>query len=766
MNDARSLMRRGTAALLLLLQVVVLAAPTAARQIADPDPTEDGGGGGGGVFGYSVPPEGFRWSAPSRADDWKDAWRERGSAKVWPTETYDGEYVNPSSWPIHVMGCQSENDWLSNVHPEIYEKLQQQDKLEGTNFYPNQTTLYRWQWNGEDTGFTKDCWGKLDFPAQGSYFATLTVRYKNGVEEKWTRPVEVKDLLVVVLGDSSASGEGAPDSALVKNDSGYTTKRADWVDNRCHRSDNAGGAQAAKRLEAADQSSSVTFLSFACSGATLDTDIYKNLVLDPYNPPDVADHRGVGITGPYAGIEPVKNSSGDDDLTQKLPSQVDQLWNALTDFGAHPPRKIDVLIVAGGINDARFADMAGVCVIAPFCYGVRTGVLGHNEMSLDDRFLTQNVKSVPGGWDALGEALADPRPLNNGTWATMSFAKKLALQYPPFFHDDEGDQCSYILYESLPAWAYALAILTFTPFFPPGWTVDEIDHANEFWAPALDENVELGAERNGFDYVDTIANRFHLHGICADDRYINNPIDSDQRQGDADGEIGINSALSSKGTAHPNTKGYSAYADEIMRHINSLVRKEDNVPPVAVWDKVSVSYSKPRTFNVLTNDTDEDPGDVLAARIVSEPQHGTVTMKLDGTATYKPDGRFVGPDLFTYEVTDGGNTQVGAVYITVMKPTRFIPRVIAGETAEIGGLVTGLILEPPYRLEFDKQPSLEQGNFYFEPDDGILYFDPPPIRRRRIRLDYTLYSDTPSVTSPSYGESTRGTLILKPRRAR
>ena len=734
--------------------------------IADPDPTEDGGGGGGGTYGYTPPPDGFRWSAPNRQKDWVQAWRERGSAKVWPTETYDGGYVNPSSWQIYVMGCQSENDWLSNVHPDIYEKLQQQDELNDTNLHPNQTTLYRWQWNGQDTGFTKDCWGKLDFPAQGTYYATLTVRTKDGAEKTWTRPVEVKDLLVVVLGDSSASGEGAPDSPVVVNDSGYTTQRADWVDDRCHRSNNAGGAQAAKRLEAADSSSSVTFLSFACSGATLATPIYENLVLDPYNPPDPVDYRGIGLTGPYAGIEPVKNSSGDSDLTQKLPSQVDQLWNALTDFGAHPPRKVDVLIVAGGINDARFADMAGLCVIAPFCYGVQTGVLGTQPKTLDDRFLNENVASVPEGWDALGEALDDPKPLKNGTWASMEIGKRLALQYPPFFHDDEGDRCSYILYESLPAWAYALALLTFTPLFPPGWTFDEINHANDVWAPALDQKVSIGAGRNNFEYVNTIANRFHLHGICADDRYINDPLDSDSTQGGADGEVGLISSLSSKGTAHPNTKGYSAYADEILRHINTLVRTEDNSPPVAAWDKVSVSFNKPRTFNVLANDKDEDPGDVLAARIATQPQHGKVTMQLDGTATYTPDRGFLGNDLFSYEVTDGGNTQIGAVFVTVMRPGRFIPKVVAGQTNEIGGLLTGLNLEPPYRLEFDKQPALEQGNFYFELDDGILYFDPPPVPRRRIRLNYTLYSDTPNQTSPSYGESTRGTLILKTRRVR
>src|SRR3546814_5953796 len=61
--------------------------------------------------------------------------------------------------------------------------------------------------------------------------------------------VRAKDLLIVSIGDSMASGEGNPD--------GYTWVPAlnnhitDWVYRRCHRSKTSGHALAAKAIEEA-----------------------------------------------------------------------------------------------------------------------------------------------------------------------------------------------------------------------------------------------------------------------------------------------------------------------------------------------------------------------------------------------------------------------------------------------------------------------------------------------------------------------------------
>jgi hypothetical protein len=60
----------------------------------------------------------------------------------------------------------------------------------------------------------------------------------------------------------------------------------------------------------------------------------------------------------------------------------------------------------------------------------------------------------------------------------------------------------------------------------------------------------------------------------------------------------------------------------------------------------------PAGQGVLVNDRDveEDP---LTAVMLSEPAHGSVTLNPDGSFIYTPAPKFLGPDGFTYQVTDG-----------------------------------------------------------------------------------------------------------------
>src|SRR6478672_11439489 len=99
--------------------------------------------------------------------------------------------------------------------------------------------------------------------------------------------VDLRDLLVVSLGDSVASGEGNPDPGRI----GFH-----WLEQRCHRSLRSGAAQAARAVEQGDRHSDVTFVPLACSGATID----------------------VGLLGAYDGVQPNRRRG-------PLPPQVDVL---------------------------------------------------------------------------------------------------------------------------------------------------------------------------------------------------------------------------------------------------------------------------------------------------------------------------------------------------------------------------------------------------------------------------------------------------------
>jgi lysophospholipase L1-like esterase len=124
--------------------------------------------------------------------------------------------------------------------------------------------------------------------------------------------VTIKDILIVSLGDSFASGQGNPD--IQKDGSTPAT----WIDAPCARSSKAGPAQAAIEIEDADPHTSVTFLSLACTGAEIDKGILKKQgALDP---------------------------------------QIARLKDTLDG------RAIDALIISAGGNDLGFAKLVASCI--------------------------------------------------------------------------------------------------------------------------------------------------------------------------------------------------------------------------------------------------------------------------------------------------------------------------------------------------------------------------------------------------------------------
>lgn len=79
-----------------------------------------------------------------------------------------------------------------------------------------------------------------------------------------------------------------------------------------------------------------------------------------------------------------------------------------------------------------------------------------------------------------------------------------------------------------------------------------------------------------------------------------------------------------------------------------------NRPPVATADRFIVATDTPTLLDVLGNDSDPD-ADPITARVVTLPQHGSVSRSLDGRLLYTPDAGYEGPDAFTYRATDGAS---------------------------------------------------------------------------------------------------------------
>ena len=300
-----------------------------------------------------VPTARFDWSMPPRFDASWNAWRSYSHVSVAPVHhpavvdalyDYKSSFVNPPQWNPFFTACFS----LGGGSPLV-------------SFY-----WVLWQDGREiDTAHTSSCVlnnhpsdppdRRLDFPVLGSYLVSLSVTNQAGYSASTMQKVTIRDLLVVSFGDSSASGEG------------NRNQQTGWEDRLCHRSRTSGPALAAKHLEDADPKTSVTYLNFACSGASVTN----------------------GIIGPYYGEQ--RNPTD----VVPLEPQVDALVRAIC--GGRPAwrcrpsqqRPVDILTINVGVNDLGFSDLLTSCA-TPF-----TACLGHNWQETLPRRLQDILKHNP-----------------------------------------------------------------------------------------------------------------------------------------------------------------------------------------------------------------------------------------------------------------------------------------------------------------------------------------------------------------------------------
>jgi hypothetical protein len=110
-----------------------------------------------------------------------------------------------------------------------------------------------------------------------------------------------------------------------------------------------------------------------------------------------------------------------------------------------------------------------------------------------------------------------------------------------------------------------------------------------------------------------------------------------------------------------------------------------NGAPTAGGDSYSTGQDKPLRVaapGLLANDSDPD-GDALTAAEVSDPAHGEVFVRADGSFAYFPEEGYLGADSFTYKASDGSDSSDPAtVRIAVRDLTApTVKRVVPAENA-------------------------------------------------------------------------------------
>nr|MDT0660057.1 GDSL-type esterase/lipase family protein [Micromonospora sp. DSM 115978] len=195
---------------------------------------------------------------------------------------------------------------------------------------------------GREYALSGGCDQPVSYEADGSQVVEVHAAAGGRQVAVGARAIQIRDLLIVVLGDSVASGEGNPQ----------------WQDSRCHRSAAAGALGAAAALEEADRRSSITVVHLACTGASIDA----------------------GLLGDFRGITSVPGGP--------IPAQVPESKRII---GTRQP---DAVLVTVGINDTRVVEDVLVPCLLPI-YNCA------NQQATFDR----NLARLPAGYDRLATAL-------------------------------------------------------------------------------------------------------------------------------------------------------------------------------------------------------------------------------------------------------------------------------------------------------------------------------------------------------------------------
>lgn len=250
------------------------------------------------------------------------------------------------------------------------------------------TTTFSWTVT-DPNGHTTPLAGEdpiIDLP-QALYRVKLTATGLAGTSKpvSTTSNVLVKDVLIVSIGDSYASGEGNPVvPGVFEPQWAYSPDPAMNTENaNAHRSTIAAPAQFALQLEQSNPHQSVTFVSVANSGASIP----------------------VGVLGPMASIG---------DSSYQLPAEISELKQIIG------TRHIDVLTLTVGADDIGFTTQAERLIENTY--------FGYPTLKTILKDYNASLNSVPQHFAELAQAIQ-----------TLNLGQVLVTGYPDLTRNQNGN---------------------------------------------------------------------------------------------------------------------------------------------------------------------------------------------------------------------------------------------------------------------------------------------------------------------------------------
>ena len=330
--------------------------------------------------------------------------------------------------------------------------------------------------------------------------------------------------LIAFMGDSYASGEGAPQRGANK-----------WDAEPCHRSEENGRYRAAQLLGSLVPSRTVVtsaglrvvddfqVTDVSCSGATITS----------------------GILGPYTGVERMRPEGPGPKADLK--PQIDQVESWMK---AAPRNResIDTLVISIGGNDVGFAKIIATCMDPTHPTNCNEDSTLQTLMNIGNPFGGTLI-----GYARLRQAFVD---MDQKIREKLNPKRIILVAYPNGVRDEFGQLCDQYdeNFSLLPIFE------TYVPSIGAlgGATVHIKAAEASFIETQLigrvnNERRAIAADL-GWQFIN-IQNFTKTHGYCAAQPWFNTPKTSWNNQDDF------------TGTAHPNAKGYKVYENFLLREL-------------------------------------------------------------------------------------------------------------------------------------------------------------------------------------------------------
>ncbi|GAB1370352.1 hypothetical protein MASR1M45_04120 [Candidatus Kapaibacterium sp.] len=292
-----------------------------------------------------------------------------------------------------------------------------------------------------------------------------------------------RPLTIAYMGDSYASGEGAPDRN--KNPLNPLDKGKWDLDEPCHRSKNSGGELAISKIIREHKEWEIDYINTTCSGATL-----LNFFTDNQLKSDNTTFNRVQL------------------------EQVD-LWLSQYRYDG-----LDILLTDGGGNDMGFAPVAE--------RGLKSIFMGKIDKGLKD-YVKAQIEQLPSRYDAV----------MNYAESLFALGRVIWFNYPDPTKDKTGKMCTI---DPDHGNVVANIISRVNPLdcwgpLEKGIHDDDWKFIHDNGLAKLNSEIAKAGQKHGWDLVD-LYNRSNRNGLCnCDDPYFNTFGKSKDIQGDEYGTL-------------------------------------------------------------------------------------------------------------------------------------------------------------------------------------------------------------------------------------